>query len=133
MNPNFNNMPFMPMQNIPNQNLNLNIIQINQFLEPYKKDIASLQNQLKEKQQEIDKLKAQLIMFSNNNLNNQQFNNNIINPINNQFPQIHNINNQNLQMNMLNNMNMINNPIFQNIIQGNFNNIMLMPVNLMEY
>ena len=104
MNPNFNNMPFMPMQNIPSQNFNLNLIQINQILEDYKKDIASLQNQLKEKQEEIDKLRAQLMLVSNYNLNYQQFKNNNINPINNQFQQIHNINDQNLQMNMLNNL-----------------------------
>ena len=132
MNPNFNNMPFMPMQNIPNQNFNLNLIHINQILEDYKKDIASLQNQLKEKQKEIDKLRDQLMMISNYNLNYQQFINNNINPINNQFQQIHNINDQNLQMNMLNNMHMINNPMFQNVGQGNFNKNMMMPVNLME-
>ena len=132
MNPNFNNMPFMPMQNIPNQNFNLNLIHINQILEDYKKDIASLQNQLKEKQEEIAKLRDQLMLVSNYNLNYQQFINNNINPINNPFQQIHNINNQNLQMNMLNNMHMINNPMFQNLGQGNFNKNMMMPVNLME-
>ena len=123
---NMQNMQNIPniqnMRNNKNQYINLNESYLEELIRPYKEKIEKLENEVKEKQKEIDKLKLKLFQNNSLNKNNQQFMNNMGNPINNQF------NNMNMMNNMGNQMNMMNNPMnLMNNNQFNQNNMMNMP------
>ena len=123
---NMQNMQNIPniqnMQNNKNQYINLNESYLEELIRPYKEKIEKLENEVKEKQKEIDQLKLKLFQNNSLNKNNQQFMNNMGNQINNQF------NNMNMMNNMGNQMNMMNNPMnLMNNNQFNQNNMMNMP------
>ena len=136
---NIQNMQNMQnMQINQNQYINLNESYLEELIRPYKEKIEKLENEVKEKQKEIDKLKLKL--FQNNSLNkcNQQFMNNIGNPINNQFNNMNMMNMMNNPMNLMNNnqfnqnnmMNMPNFPLNNNLMNGpNFQMCNLMNFN----
>ena len=109
------------MQNMPNKYINFNESYLEELIRPYKEKLEKLENELREKQKEIDLLKLKLFQNNSLNKNNQQFINNMGNPINNQF------NNMNLLNNIKNQMNMMNNPMnLMNNNQFNQNNMMNM-------
>ena len=120
---NMQNMPNMQnMQNNQNQYINLNESYLEELIRPYKEKIEKLENEVKEKQKEIDQLKLKLFQNNSLNKNNQQFMNNMGNQINNQF------NNMNMMNNMGNQMNMMNNPMnLMNNNQFNQNKMINMP------
>ena len=112
----------MPMQNMPNQFLNLNQNNLQELIKPYKEKIKKLEQELEEKNEEITQLKLQLLQY--NNSNNQQFMNNNMGQMSNNMNQMNMFNNN---MNQMNN-NMMFNPMFQMCNQMNINdNKMMMP------
>ena len=119
-NPGINNMP---MQNMPNQFMNLNQNNLQELIKPYKDKIKKLEKELEEKSEEITQLKLQLLQY--NNSNKQQFMNNNMDNMNNIMNQMCMMNINMNQMNMMNNnmnrMGMMNDNMNQ---MGNMNNNM---------
>jgi len=107
------NQNLIPMYNVKNQS-NSNEINIEEIIKPFQEKIKKLEDEMREKDLEIAKLKFKLLQIDNTIKNNQQF-------MNNNMGQI-NTNNNIGKMNMNNNMGKINKN--NNIGQINKNNNM---------